>query len=139
MKFQKNKEIKKRKNTIAKSIAYVIIPIFILTISISLIQNNSSDYLKEEYFKIHNSSYSGKITSLLENEDNGRTRSIMISNNWKKEIPFFIHDKLSKGDSLFKNSGSDSEYYILKSSNDTIQRDINKFYRNKYYKKLDEN
>ena len=128
--------MKKQQKKIGKSLALVFIPILIVVISISLIQNNSLSHLEEEYQKIHEASYSGKITDLLLNEDYGRTRPILINDKWKKEIPFFIHIKLSVGDSLYKKSESDFEYYISKSKTDTIKRDVNKFYRKKYFDKL---
>ncbi|MGY8939660.1 MAG: hypothetical protein ACKVK4_06725 [Flavobacteriales bacterium] len=137
MKTENNIELKKQDRTIRKSLAFVFIPIFIVIISISLVQNNSKSYLEEEYKKIQNNSYSGKVTSLL-NKIQGRTRPILIDNKWEKEIPFFIYEKLNVGDSLYKKTNSDFEFYIRKSKTDTIKRDVNKFYRTKYYKKLNE-
>ncbi|WP_179005702.1 hypothetical protein [Winogradskyella forsetii] len=130
--------MKKQEKTIRKSLALVFIPIFIVIISISLIQNNSQNYLKKEYEKIRNNSYSGKITSLLLVKDNGRTRPILIDNKWEKEIPFFIHEKINIGDSLYKKIDSDFEYYVRNSKTDTIKRDVNEFYRKKYFDKLNE-
>lgn len=131
-------ELEKQEKTIRKSLALVFIPIFIVIISVSLIQNNSKSYLEKEYNKIRNKSYSGKITNLLSEKDNGRTRSILINNNWEKEIPFFIYEKLNIGDSLYKQTDSDFEYYVRKSKKDTIKRDVNEFYRKKYFDKLNE-
>jgi hypothetical protein len=137
MSTENKNELKKQEKTIRKSLALVFIPIFIIIISISLIQNNSESYLEKEYIKIRNNSYSGKITSLLKTTQ-GRTRPVLIDNKWEKEIPFFIYKKLSIGDSLYKKTDSDFEFYVIKSKSDTIKRDINKFYRTKYYKKLNE-
>jgi hypothetical protein len=134
--MKNTKELNKQEKTIRKSLAIVFIPIFIIIISISLIQNNSQNYLKKEYEKIRNNSYSGKITSLLLDNDNGRTRTILIDNKWEKEIPFFIHEKLNIGDSLYKKTDSDFEYYVGNSKADTLKRDVNKFYRKKYFDKL---
>lgn len=131
-------ELEKQEKTIRKSLALVFIPIFIVIISVSLIQNNSKSYLEKEYNKIRNKSYSGKITNLLSEKDNGRTRSILINNNWEKETPFFIYEKLNIGDSLYKQTDSDFEYYVRKSKKDTIKRDVNEFYRKKYFDKLNE-
>lgn len=39
----------------------------------------------------------------------------MLNNKFEKQITSFIHEKLNIGDSLFKKSESDYEYYILKS------------------------
>lgn len=136
MKTESNDEQEIQENTIRKSLAIVFIPIFILIISISLIRDNSLGYLEKEYNKIRQDSYSGKITSLLLERDNRRTRPIMIDNKWEKEIPFFIHERLNVGDSLYKKSDSDFEYYILNFKADTIKRDVNKFFRNKYFDKL---
>ncbi|REE25750.1 hypothetical protein DFQ09_102341 [Winogradskyella pacifica] len=94
--------------------------------------------MKKKYKSIHNSSYSGKITNLFLNIDNGRTRTILIDNKWNKEIPFFIHEQLKVGDSLYKITESDFEYYMINSNRDTIKRDVNKFYRTKYFNKLKE-
>jgi hypothetical protein len=131
-------ELEKQEKTIVKNLAFVFIPIFIVIISVSMIQNNSKDYLEREYKKIRNNSYSGKITSLLLEKNNGRTRTILIDNKWEKEIPFFIHEKLNVGDSLFKKTDSDFEYYIRNSKTDTIKKDVNKFYRKKYFEKLND-
>lgn len=136
MKTENNNEQEIQEMTIRKSLALVFIPIFILIISISLIQDNSLGYLEKEYNKIRQESYSGKITSLLLERDNRRTRPIMIDNKWEKEIPFFIHERLNVGDSLYKKSESDFEYYILNFKADTIKRDVNNFLRNKYFDKL---
>ncbi len=134
---KKNKnELEQQEKTIRKSLALVFIPIFIVLISISLIQNDSEIYLEKKYKNIQNTSYSGKITSLLPEKGNGRGRSILIDNKWEKRIPFFIHEKLNVGDSLFKKAGSDFEYYILKLKIDTIKVDLNKFYREKYFDKI---
>ena len=130
--------MEKQEKTIGKSLALVFVPIFIVIISISVIQNNSLGYLEKEYKKIHNSSYSGRITNLLLNKDNGRTRPILIEDKWEKEIPFFIHEKLDVGDSLYKWGVLYIEYYVSSSKTDTIKRDVNKFYRKKYYSKLKE-
>ncbi len=138
MSTENKNELKKQEKTIRKSLALVFIPIFIVIISISLIQNNSQNYLKKEYEKIRNNSYSGKITSLLLVKDNGRTRPILIDNKWEKEIPFFIHEKINIGDSLYKKIDSDFEYYVRNSKTDTIKRDVNEFYRKKYFDKLNE-
>ena len=138
MSTENKKELKKQEKTIRKSLAYVFIPILIVIISISLIQNNSESFLEKEFKNIRNNSYSGKITSLLSEKDNGRTRPILIENKWEKQIPFFIHKKLNVGDSLFKKADSDFEYYIRKLNKDTIKRDVNKFYRKKYFDKLNE-
>jgi hypothetical protein len=138
MSTENKTELKKQEKTIRKSLALVFIPIFIVIISISLIQNNSQNYLKKEYEKIRNNSYSGKITSLLLDKDNGRTRPILIDNKWEKEIPFFIHEKINIGDSLYKKIDSDFEYYVRNSKTDTIKRDVNEFYRKKYFDKLNE-
>ena len=138
MSTENKKELKKQEKTIQKSLAYVFIPILIVIISISLIQNNSVSFLEKEYKNIRNNSYSGKITSLLSEKDNGRTRPILIENKWEKQIPFLIHKKLNVGDSLFKKADSDFEYYIRKLNKDTIKRDVNKFYRKKYFDKLNE-
>ena len=131
-------ELEKQERTIRKSLAIVFIPIFLMVISISLIQENSLSYLEKEYYKYHNDSYSGKITSLLLERTKGRTRPILIDNKWEKEVPFFIHEKLNVGDSLFKKPESDFEYYVLISETDTIKRDINKLLRKKYFEKLNE-
>lgn len=136
--MENENELKKQERTIRKSLALVFIPIFIVIISISLIQNNSESYLEKKYKEIRNNSYSGKITSLLLDKDNGRTRPILIDNKWEKEIPFFIHEKLNIGDSLYKITDSDFEYYVRKLKKDTIKRDVNKFYREKYFDKLNE-
>jgi hypothetical protein len=136
--MKNTKELNKQEKTIRKSLAIVFIPIFIVIISISLIQNNSQNYLKKEYEKIRNNSYSGKITSLFLEKNNGRTKPILIDYKWEKEIPFFIHEKLNVGDSLYKKTDSDFEYYVRKSKTDTIKRDVNKFYRKKYLDKLNE-
>ena len=136
--MENKNELRKQEKTIRKSLALVFIPIFIVIVSISLIQNNSESYLEKEYKKIRNNSYSGKITSLLPEKDNGRTRPILIDNKWEKKVPFFIHEKLDVGDSLFKKTDSDFEFYIVKSQTDTIKRDVNKFYRKKYFDKLNE-
>ena len=138
MSTENKNELKKQEKTIRKSLALVFIPIFIVIISVSLIQNNSQNYLKKEYEKIRNNSYSGKITSLLLDKDNGRTRPILIDNKWEKEIPFFIHEKINIGDSLYKKIDSDFEYYVRNSKTDTIKRDVNEFYRKKYFDKLNE-
>jgi len=135
----KNKdELKKQEKTIRKSLALVFIPIFIVIIFISIIQSNSKNYLEKKYNKIRNNSYSGKITSLLLEKDNGRTKAIVLDNKWEKQVPFFIHEKLNVGDSLFKKSDSDFEFYVFSSKKDTIKRDVNKFYRKKYFDKLNE-
>jgi len=138
MSTENKKELKKQEKTIRKSLAYVFIPILIVIISMSLIQNKSESFLEKEFKNIRNNSYSGKITSLLSEKDNGRTRPILIENKWEKQIPFFIHKKLNVGDSLFKKADSDFEYYIRKLNKDTIKRDVNKFYRKKYFDKLNE-
>ena len=95
-------------------------------------------FLENKYKSIHNSYYSGKITNLFLNTNNGRTRTILIDNKWNKEIPFFIHEQLKVGDSLYKITESDFEYYMINSNRDTIKRDVNKFYRTKYFNKLKE-
>ncbi len=138
MRTHSENELKKQERTITKSLALVFIPIFVIFISILLIRNNSLSYLEKEYNIIREKSYSGKITSLLLEKDHGRTRPIMIDKEWEKEIPFFIHEKLKVGDSLYKKAESDFEYYILKNSGDTIKRDVNKFLRKKYFDKLNE-
>ncbi|NRD22364.1 hypothetical protein HNV10_03870 [Winogradskyella litoriviva] len=135
MNSESKAELKKQEKTIQKSLALVFIPIFIIIISISIIQNKSESHLEKEYKEIRNNSYSGKITSLL-NKTQGRTRPILIDNKWQKEIPLFIHKKLNVGDSLYKKIDSDFEYYIINSKTDTIKRDVNKFYRKKYFEKL---
>ncbi|WP_179319819.1 hypothetical protein [Winogradskyella helgolandensis] len=129
-------ELIKQEKSIKRALALVFIPILIIIITISLIQNNSLSFLEKKYKSIHNSYYSGKITNLFLNTNNGRTRTIRIDNKWNKEIPFFIHNKLNIGDSLFKTTESDFEYYITKYNQDTISRDVNKFYRTKYFDKL---
>lgn len=136
MKTENKNEDEIQERTIRKSLALVFIPIFVLIISISLIRDNSLGYLEKEYNKIRQESYSGKITSLLLDKGNGRSRPIVIDNKWTKEIPFFIHEKLNVGDSLYKKSDSDFEYYILNPKTDTIKRDVNKFLRKKYFNKL---
>ncbi|WP_417875992.1 hypothetical protein [Winogradskyella sediminis] len=129
-------ELIKQKKTLSKVLALVFIPIFIIITTISLIQNNSLSYLEKKYKSIHNSYYSGKITNLYLETNNGRLRPIRIDNTWNKEIPFFIHNELNIGDSLFKIAESDFEYYIKTANNDTIIWDVNKFYRTKYLNKL---
>ena len=124
--------------SIARYLALVFIPIFIVIIITLLVRNNSFSFLEKKYKSIHNSSYSGKITNLFLNIDNGRTRTILIDNKWNKEIPFFIHEQLKVGDSLYKITESDFEYYMINSNRDTIKRDVNKFYRTKYFNKLKE-
>ncbi|MGJ8549423.1 hypothetical protein [Winogradskyella wichelsiae] len=131
-------ELGTQERVIRKSLAYVFIPILILLITISVIQDNAVSHLERAYKNIQNTSYSGKITNLFPKQAKGRTYTILISNKWEKEIPFFIYNQLSIGDSLFKTKQSDFEYYIKKLSNDTIQRDVNKFYRTKYYNKRNE-
>ena len=130
--------MKKQEKAIRKSIALVFIPIFIIIISISLIQNNSESFLEKEYKNIRNNSYSGKITNLLLDKDNGRIRPILIDDKWEKQIHYFIHEQLNVGDSLYKKTDSDFEYYVRKSKSDTIKIDVNKFYRGKYFDKLNE-
>ena len=84
---KKNKnELEQQEKTIRKSLALVFIPIFIVLISISLIQNDSEIYLEKKYKNIQNTSYSGKITSLLPEKGNGRDRSILIDNKWGNYI-----------------------------------------------------
>ncbi|TLF46400.1 hypothetical protein [Maribacter aurantiacus] len=138
MKYEnrKSKELEKQERTIRKSLAIVFIPIFLMIISIALIQQNSLSYLEKEYYKCHNDSYSGNITSLLLERTKGRTRPILIDNKWEKEVPFFIHEKLTVGDSLFKEPESDFDYFVLISKTDTIKRDLNKLLRKKYFEKL---
>ena len=102
MSTENKKELKKQEKTIRKSLAYVFIPILIVIISISLIQNNSESFLEKEYKNIRNNSYSGKITSLLSEKDNGRTIPILIENKWEKQIPFLNTKKLNFGSSFFK-------------------------------------
>jgi len=131
-------QLKKQDKTIRKSLAIVFIPILIFIIAIITIQNNSENYLEKQYNRIRDESYSGKITSLLLNRMKGRMRPILISNKLEKKVPYFIYEKLNVGDSLFKKNESDFEYYILYSKGDTIERDLNKFYREKYLNKLKE-
>ncbi|ARV14159.1 hypothetical protein [Polaribacter sp. SA4-12] len=133
----KNK-LRKQDKEIRKNLAFVFIPILIFLIIVITIQDNSESYLKKEYNRIKNESYSGKITSLLLDRMQGRMRPILINNKFEKQIPYFIHEKLNVGDSLFKKSESDFEYYILNSKADTIERDVNKFHREKYFEKLNE-
>ncbi|EDM43360.1 hypothetical protein SCB49_01357 [unidentified eubacterium SCB49] len=135
--MENKEELVTQEKTIRKSLALVFIPIFIGVILISILQGNSESYLEKKYMKIRKDSYSGKITSLL-NDTQGRTRPILIGNKWRKKVPFFIYKKLTLGDSIYKKTDSDFEYYILKSANDTIKRDINSFYRKKYFDKLNE-
>lgn len=136
MNLENKNELKKQERTIRKSLAFVFIPILIFLIIVIVIQNNSESYLEKEYLKIRNESYSGKVTNLLLNRMKGRMRPILIDNKFEKEVPYFIHEKLNIGDSLFKKSESDFEYYILNSKTDTIERDLNKFRREKYFDKL---
>ena len=138
MNTENKNELEKQDKTIRKSLAIVFIPILIFLITVILIQNNSENYLENKYKRIRNNSYSGKITSLLLNRMKGRVRPILINNKFEKEIPYFIHEKLNVGDSLFKKRESDFEYYILNSKADTIKRDVNKFHREKYFEKLNE-
>jgi hypothetical protein len=138
MNTEDKNELKKQDRTIRKNLAIVFIPILIFLIIVISIQNNSESYLEKEYNRIRKESYSGKITSLLLNRMQGRMRPILINNKWEKKVPFFIHEKLNIGDSLFKKNESDFEYYILYSKADTIERDLNKFYREKYLNKLKE-
>ena len=138
MNIENKNELKKQDRAIRKSLALVFIPILIFLIIVIVIQNNSESYLEKEYKKIRNESYSGKVTNLLLNRMKGRMRPILINNKFEKEIPYFIHEKLNVGDSLFKKSESDFEYYILNSKADTIERDLNKFHREKYFEKLNE-
>ncbi|AQS93984.1 hypothetical protein BXQ17_07880 [Polaribacter sp. BM10] len=138
MNLENKNELKKQDRTIRKSLAFVFIPILIFLIIVVVIQNNSESYLEKEYLKIRNESYSGKVTNLLLNRMKGRMRPILIDNKFEKEVPYFIHEKLNVGDSLFKKGESDFEYYILNSKKDTIERDLNKFHREKYFDKLNE-
>ncbi|SRR5690625_1120441 len=132
----KKDELFRQDKIIRKSILLVFISIFIVLISIGLIQDNTLSYLEKQYYKTNTDSYSGVITDLLEQEDNGRTRTILINEQWRKEVPFFIYDKLQIGDSLYKNKNSDFEYFIINSKTEILKRDINKEYREKYFKKL---
>ncbi|WP_339658890.1 hypothetical protein [uncultured Polaribacter sp.] len=138
MNTENKKELKKQDKTIRKSLAIVFIPILIILIIVVVIQNNSKSHLEKEYKKIRNESYSGRITNLLLNRMKGRMTPILINDKFEKQIPYFIYEKLNVGDSLFKKSESDYEYYILNSKADTIERDVNEFYRKKYFEKLNE-
>ena len=138
MKTENKEDLIDPEKTIRKSLAVVLIPIFIILIIVLSIRNNSLSYLEKEYKAVRNSSYSGKITDLLLNEDNGANRPILIDNKWKKEIPYYIHQKLTVGDSLYKKAKSDFEYYVRPSKTDVIKRDVNKFYREKYFTKVNE-
>ena len=136
MNIEDKNELRKQDKEIRKNLAFVFIPILIFLIIVITIQDNSESYLKKEYNRIKNESYSGKITNLLLNRMKGRMRPILIDNKWEKKVPYFIHEKLNVGDSLFKKSESDFEYYILNSKADTIEIDVNKFHRKKYFEKL---
>lgn len=138
MRTEHNKGVVNQTLTLKKALAFVLIPTLILSIIILKFQTNSHSYLKKEYDKIHNSSYSGRITNMLPNEGDERIRLILINNNQKREVPFYIYNKLNVGDSLYKKRESDYEYYIKKTTSDTIKRDVNTFYRLKYFKKLNQ-
>ena len=103
MKIQNNKELIKQDRTIRKNLAFVFIPILIILIIIISIQNNSIGFLEKEYLKINESSYSGIITNMLKEENEGRTRTILLNNKLEKNIPFYIYEKLEVGDSIYKN------------------------------------
>ena len=136
MKIQNNKELIKQDRTIRKNLAFVFIPILIILIIIISIQNNSIGFLEKEYLKINESSYSGIITNMLKEGNEGRTRKILLNNKLEKNIPFYIYEKLEVGDSIYKKSKSDIEFYIKKNG-EIIERDINDFYRKKYLKKTE--
>ena len=135
MKTENNIELKKQDKTIRKSLAFVSIPILIILIIIISIQNNSSGFLEKEYLKIYESSYSGIITNMFKERNEGRTRPILLNNKLEKVIPFYIYDKLEVGDSIVKKPKSDIEFYIKKNG-EIFERDINRFYRKKYFDKM---
>jgi hypothetical protein len=134
---ENRKELIKQDKTIKKNLAYIFIPILIVLVTIILIQNNSTTFLEREYLQINESSYSGIITNMFEERNEGRTRSILLNNKLEKSIPFYIYKKLEVGDSIVKKSKSDIEFYIKKNGV-IIERDINSFYREKYLKKMKE-
>ena len=40
---------------------------------------------------------------MLKEENEGRTRTILLNNKLEKNIPFYIYEKLEVGDSIYKN------------------------------------
>jgi hypothetical protein len=62
-------------------------------------------------------------------------RPILLNNKLEKYIPFYIYEKLEVGDSIVKKRNSDIEWYIKKNG-EIIQRDMNRFYREKHFEKL---
>ncbi|RCW90916.1 hypothetical protein [Winogradskyella arenosi] len=138
MSTENKDELEQQDKTIRKSLAMVFIPIFLILILLSIFQNNSKSYLEKQYKKIRNNAYAGTVTNLLPDNNNGRTRAILIDDKFEKKIPFSLYKKLTIGDSLYKEMDSDFEYYILKAKGDTIKRDVNDFYRKKYFDQLNE-
>ena len=63
------------------------------------------------------------------------SRPILLNNKLEKVIPFYIYDKLQVEDSIVKKPKSDIEFYIKKNG-EIFERDINRFYRKKYFDKM---
>ncbi|RMB56629.1 hypothetical protein EAX61_13570 [Dokdonia sinensis] len=128
--YNQNVDLEKQDRTIRRVLAQVLIPIFILIIALGYLRDNYFRDTENEYLKIRNKEYRSIIRSLGNANQQGPTRIIFINNYAQYEIPFYIYEELSVGDSIIKNRGSNFELYI-KSNGDTISRDLNSFLRSK--------
>ncbi|WP_298419454.1 hypothetical protein [uncultured Kordia sp.] len=131
----KPEELVTQDQTIRKTLAMVFIPMFLILAVMIYFRNNSTDYIEDEYLKIHNASYSGVITNMYEEQTGRGIRIVLMNDKTQKKIHQSIYYQLSIGDSIIKRPQSDIVYYIKKDG-DTIEEDINSFYRDKYFEKL---
>lgn len=121
---------------IVKLLLFAFIPVIVIPAIVVSLQHKSVSFLEKEYFEIHTLSYSGIITKKLEEKSTGRTGYIVLNTEWfERKVPFYIYREIEEGDSLVKLPYCDSEWYI-KQNGEKIERDLNSFFREKYFSKL---
>lgn len=118
-------------------IGFIIIPILILSVLGQHFIFKSEEYFTRKYFEFHNYQFRGEIYKKTEDQKgsgSNEARYVILTSGTRHRISTDKYQELSIGDIVYKNSKSDTVYYILKNSGDTL-----KFMENKYlsdYKEL---
>lgn len=118
-------------------IGFIIIPILILSVLGQHFIFKSEEYITRKYFEFHIYQFRGEIYEKTEDQKgagSNEARYVILTSGTRHRISTDKYQELSIGDIVYKNSKSDTVYYILKNSGDTL-----KFMENQYlsdYKEL---
>lgn len=138
MRAENKNELEKQESEIRKNLFLVFVPIAIMIFIIANYQTNSLEFNKEKYLESRNNKFNGIVIKKRQEGDYIRAGRFVILDNYHEErVENNTYSRVKVGDSVYKKSGSDSVYFLLKNG-EIIVEDYNEYLRKNYYELLNE-